>query len=265
MLEFLMAIYHTAVGFFWEYNGNGLHIALFFAALLYLIAAKKEEEDKTKKLIVGYTVLFALIYLCPVTAYIIMKYCIGTSVYWRMFWLLPFNITISYVFVKWLFQTNGKKQFAVFIVAAVAVIVLCGSPVYTKANFILPENEYKIPQSAVEVCELIQEDYDKEGSPKATVPNELLCYIRQYDAGIHMPYGRNALKGEKLNKRRSEIYAMMSSGKIDWKRMSELLKEEESHYFVYALENGAEELEQYGYHIVGKTADYSIYRCDAVE
>lgn len=265
MLEFLWKIYQTALGHFWDYNGNGLHIGLFFAAVLYLIAAKKEEEEKTKKLLVGYTVLFAFVYLCPVTAYIIMQYCIGGSVYWRMLWLLPLNITISYVFVKWLFQTKGKMQFALFAVVAVVIIILSGSPVYTKTNFTSAENAYKIPQSAIEVCEIIEKDYDGKDNPKATVSNELLCYIRQYDAGIRMPYGRNALKGEKLSKRKSEIYSMLTSGEIDWARMSELLKKENSNYFVYATDSGIEELGNYGYHAVGGTSGYSIYRCDDME
>lgn len=265
MLEFLLAVFRTAIGHFWNYNGRGMHLALFFMALLFLLAVVKKEEEEPKILLVGYSILFALIYLCPITAYIIMYRCIGENVYWRMFWLLPVLITISYVLVRWLFQTKGRMQFALFFIGAAVVIVITGTPVYTRANFQTSENEYKIPQSAIDICDFIEEDYQGEGNPKVTVPNELLCYIRQYDAGIRMPYGRNALKEQKLNKRRTKIYQMMSSGQVDWKKLIVLLKKEESDYFVYATGVGSEELSGNGYVPVGEVEGYTIYYCEQME
>lgn len=264
MLEFMLGIFRTAVGHFGGFNGSGMHMALFFAALLYLIAVKREEEEGDRKLIVGYSILFAILYLCPVTAYIIMEYCIGTSVYWRMFWLLPTIIVTSYVFVKWLFSTRGRGQFALFFAVAAVVIVVTGAPVYTQENFSAAENAYKIPQNAIDICELIEQDRG-EGTAKVTVPNELLCYIRQYDASIRMPYGRNALTGQRLGERRTQIYEMMTSGNIDWERMIQLLKDEKSNYFVYPAGIGVEELESGGYTLIGDVNGYSIYNCKDME
>lgn len=265
MLEFMLGIFRTAVAHFGGFNGSGMHMALFFAAVLYLIAVKKEEEERSRTLIVGYSILFAILYLCPVTAYIIMEYCIGDSVYWRMFWLLPTIITIAYVFVKWLFQTRGKGQFALFFVCAAAVIVITGAPVYTQENYYPAENEYKIPQSAIDICEFIEQNRGEEEQVKVTVPNELLCYIRQYNASIKMPYGRNALTGQSLGERRTQIYEMMTSGNIDWEKMLQLLKEEKSNYFVYPFGIGSEELERGGYVLAGDVNGYSIYHCENME
>lgn len=266
MLEFMKGIVQTAVAHFWGFNGTGMHFALFFAAVLYLAAVREKGEEKPGRFIVGYSIVFTILYLCPVTAYIIMEYCIGELVYWRMFWLLPIIITIAYVFVKWLFQTKGKGQFALFLILAVAVIGITGAPVYTQENFYPAENEYKIPQNAIDICEFINQDRGENGGvAKVTVPNELLCYIRQYDASIKMPYGRNALTGEKLGKRRTQIYEMMTSGNIDWEQMIRLLKKEGSNYFVYPAGIGSDELERGGYTSLGDVNGYSIYRCENME
>ena len=57
------------------YIGSGWHYLLFAAALLFLILKRDDKENR--KWLVGYTLLFAAVYICPLTARIIMKYCIG--------------------------------------------------------------------------------------------------------------------------------------------------------------------------------------------
>ncbi|MCI8326340.1 MAG: hypothetical protein HFI37_01025 [Lachnospiraceae bacterium] len=265
MLEFMKNVVQIAIAHFWGFNGVGMHLALFFATLLYLFAVKKKGEEKTRNLILGYSFAFAMVYVFPMSAYIIMEYCIGEAVYWRMFWMLPFIIVIGYVLVLWLFQTEGKKQFLLFLCMAVVMIVITGKPVYTQENFYPAENEYKLPQEAIDLCDFIKENRKEGETVKVTVPNELLCYIRQYDASIQMPYGRNALTGQKLGKRRTQIYEMMTSGSIEWEKMISLLKKEHSNYFVYPAEIGIEELEREGYAFLGNVDGYSVYYCENME
>ena len=76
------------------YNGTGWHLLLFGLAILYLCACRRKKENK--RLLLGYSVVFFLIYFCPVTAKIIMDYCTGESVYWRMLWLLPIPLIVAY-------------------------------------------------------------------------------------------------------------------------------------------------------------------------
>lgn len=306
MAEYLLGVFRTVIIKFWEYNGNGLHIGLFFAAVLYLLAFQRDEDKEAKVLFFDYSILLAILCFCPISAHIIIKYCIGAEVYWRMFWLLPMFFCIAYVLVRWLFAVEGRMRFAIFFVAAAAVIMLSGQRVYTTANFQKAENAYKLPQSVIEVCDFVREDYRKasgtdsgtdsgtvsgadsgtdsaensskdsgtvsdqdhgaDAQPKITVPNDLLCYIRQYDAGIRMPYGRNALKGQKMGKAKTAIFQMMTSGEVDWARMAELLKEEHSDYFIYPQDAMVgEELEENGYHFVGVAGEYSVFRCDGWE
>ena len=88
------------------YIGSGWHYLLFAAALLFLILKRDDKENR--KWLVGYTLLFAAVYICPLTARIIMKYCIGGFVYWRMFWILPTSVIVAYVAVS--VCTAGKKK-----------------------------------------------------------------------------------------------------------------------------------------------------------
>lgn len=94
------------------YIGSGWHYLLFAAALLFLILKRDDKENR--KWLVGYTLLFAAVYICPLTARIIMKYCIGGFVYWRMFWILPTSVIVAYVAVS-VCTAGKKKQFRLYV------------------------------------------------------------------------------------------------------------------------------------------------------
>ena len=57
------------------YLGDSWQYGVFLAALLYLLFSK--EDKKTKRLFVGYTLALLAVFFCPVTAKIIMDFCIG--------------------------------------------------------------------------------------------------------------------------------------------------------------------------------------------
>ena len=69
-----MSYTYTALEKLKDYNGKGWHVALFVLALVFLWLGTKEKEHK--KLFTGYSILFAILYFCPVTAKSIMKYCV---------------------------------------------------------------------------------------------------------------------------------------------------------------------------------------------
>ena len=66
-----MSYTYTALEKLKDYNGKGWHVALFVLALVFLWLGTKEKEHK--KLFTGYSILFVILYFCPVTAKIIMK------------------------------------------------------------------------------------------------------------------------------------------------------------------------------------------------
>ena len=87
------------------YIGDSWQYGLFLAALLYLLFSK--EEKKTKRFFVSYTIVFLVVFFCPITAKIIMDYCIGQSVYWRMLWLLPIPLFIAVAGTKFVMHFSS--------------------------------------------------------------------------------------------------------------------------------------------------------------
>lgn len=259
----MRGVIEAVIRHFQQFTAGGMYLGMFFISVLYLAAEKKEEENR--RLFCGYTVLFGFIYGFPVTAYIIMNYCIGELVYWRMFWMLPVWIVTAYVLTQWQWKADKKIWRCLFFAAAAVVLVCGGRAVYTSQNFQKVQNDYKIPDTVIEVCEGIETDAKEMGNTriKAVVPNELVSYIRQYDAGIAMPYGRNALKGQKMGKRDTYIYESMTSLMYDWKEFAKKLKEEKCNYFVCNMNvENSWEIEAYGFQEIMQTEAYKIYHLE---
>lgn len=245
-----------------EYNGTGMQMALFFAAILYLIL-KKKEKDKSY-LFVGYTLLFFLITFFPITAKIIMKYCIGEGVYWRMFWLLPTAVITGYAAVDVIMSVTEKAKRYLLLAAMLGIVVLTGTNVYNGSIFQGKENNYKLPQGTIDVCDIIEADANANGisQKKLIAPNDLLTSIRQYNAGILMPYGNNALKGLKIaGDHAKQIFRIMSSDTPNFEALGYYAALEDCNYLAYPADDAiAEALKQQNYDKIGANANYYVYR-----
>ena len=242
----------------------GMHLGLYFSAILFLnVLSRTKREKEDSYLLSGYSLLFWGIFFFPITAKIIIDYCIGGSVYWRMFWILPFPLVIAYAFALSLKQVHVSwKRYGLVLCMAVAIMGT-GTLVYTPENFSGAENIYRIPQAAVEVCQIINEDAHehKLEERKVIATNDLLPYIRQYDGGILMPYGRNAPKeGKFQNKNCKRIYNTINSPEVDFEKLLKYAKKEHCNYLVYfSTEEADAALGRLGCEAVGDTGQYRIF------
>ena len=257
-------ILHMAWETYAQYNGMAMHMGVFLAALLFLhVFHKTKTERANAYFLSGYTVMFFMIFFCPLTAKIIMEYCIGANVYWRMFWILPISVVVAYAFAASLRETVRWKR-AVLMTGMALAIMVTGSAVYTSENFTKAQNIYKLPQEAIDVCQIINEDARENDieEKRAIVVNELLSYIRQYDGSIQMPYGRNALKGEKLtNKNSKKIFKLMCNPQVDWQNLVKSAEKGAYNYLVYYRDETVEqELQDLGYKRIGDGGGYFVYR-----
>lgn len=243
------------------YTGAGMHMALFFASILYLILQKKDREKRY--FFLGYALLFFIICFFPVTAEIIM-YCIGKSVYWRIFWLLPTSIVIAYAAVLILMEIEKKWKRYVMIGFMAVIIYMSGTIVYNASTFDYKQNHYNIPQDVVDICDIIERDAEENGieEKKLIIQNELLSYVRQYDADIKMPYGYNAVKGLEIDGTgANEIFNIMSGEDKNMEALSYYAVMEGCNYLAYQTDGGmAAKAAEYGYVKVGSNASYSVYR-----
>lgn len=251
----------TALNMYEKYVGNGLHLFLLAGALIVLLFFRK--SNKAKIVFWLYTVLFTVIYACPLTAGVIIKFFIGRSVYWRMFWALPSVLITAFAFVCVLEQLSRKWLRAVVFAVLAITIGVTGSFVLTGHNFTQASNIYKLPWEVPYVCEAISKDAKEQNVEKikVVVPNDLLCYIRQYDAGFYMPYGRNALRSSKLADNIKDLLGEMNAENPDYAYLDNLLNEEGCSYLVwkgnadYDIPFG-----ELGYQFIESVSEYRVYR-----
>ena len=133
------------------------HWCLFCLAvvMLFFLGRKYQEEKQTVRFLVWPTILVLLFLFNPLFyRYVGSRFFAG--VYWRLFWMLPVSFTAAYV-VVWL-VCRWKKQAVriVVLVAALGTIALSGQKIYSKATFTEAENEYKLPQAALDRRHMMQ-------------------------------------------------------------------------------------------------------------
>lgn len=259
-------IFGRIVSCYQNYCGNGMQFLLFLVALFFLAEVKKNKKLYT--IINQYSYFIMIIMIFPVTAVIIMDYLIGEEVYWRMFWLLPLPVVIASAGVELINLEKRSKRKKGILIWVLATIILCGNFVYDTDTITVAQNMEKIPDQAKQVCNEISCDAlsNQIETKKVAVPKQLLSYIRQYDATIDMPYGRNGVKDEEnLSENLKKIIDLMDEDEVDYFLLSGYLKQEKCNYLVLEKEKKSTELEKCGYFQIAKTEEYAIYRCDDME
>lgn len=239
------------------YNGHGWQLFLFAAALVYLCFCRRDREHK--KLLLGYTGVFAVIYFCPLTAKIIMDYCIGESVYWRMLWLLPIPLILAYVCTKLVGKCKKLPvQIGCFVLLA-ALIIVSGRNMHfgEGGRYETAANINKIPEEEVQICEIILQDGDPLAIKKAVIPDWVTGFVRQYTPLIEMAFGRWGGEG-KASKR---IYKQMTSSNPDFEIVAKNARKLECTYLVYwaSAEQDAT-IKALGYEPIGQVNGYIIYK-----
>lgn len=254
----MSGIFQIVIEKYNAYWGDGRHLFLLILALLYIIVAiKKKDVENT---LLAYVGIFAVVFALPITAGIIQK-LIGASVYWRMFWILPTSIIIALAFTHLTEALKTKWLKPILVMVLAVLIAVTGTWIYTNERFVSAANWHKLPASVPEICELIQTDAKEQGQmPKAVVVNSLAPSIRQYDAGIKLLYGRDAMRGENPDYDTQVVYYQMQQEIPDYAELDELFRKTKCNYLVWT---GSEEsfvgFEEQGYRLVGQVNEYKIY------
>lgn len=242
-----------------EFQGGGAQMTLFWVSALLLLALPKFRGSKMIESLLKYTLLFVIVFLCPVSAGIIMKYCIGESVYWRMLWLLPEVIVIAYFLTKLVMEQAGIRRWVLLALCGVLIASTgTGFFKYIKPTRVGGIN--KLPNETIAVCEALQADKATRGEKeiRVIVPDGLVCSIRQYDATIKMPYGRAVLKGEKTHL----IHDALTQTPVSFDLLAYRAKLYGCNYLVYPLSEdgtGEEQVKAAGYESFGQVAGYGLY------
>lgn len=245
-----------------EFQGGGVQMAVFWLSVLLLFSNRRYGGDKKISAILSYVLLFLIVFFCPLTAGIIMKYCIGELVYWRMLWLLPEVIVIAYILTRFVMDVKGVRRF-VIVLGSIILIVTTGTGFYNYTRPTKWENAEKLPTATINVCKMLKQCQEQYGDAeiRVIVPDEMVCSIRQYDATIKMPYGRAVLKGEQAHIIRDiMLQTPLQTGNLVYNA-----KLYGCNYLVYPISgDGIVEgrLDEVGYVLVGQTNGYNIFRLD---
>ncbi len=234
---------------FREYMGTGLVLIWYLAVLVYLFVAEKRKDRRI--LFVYVPLLVLLLFFLPFS-YKVFQKLLGGEIFYRITWLLPVTVTISYGAVKLCSELQGKKRMLVAGLSLV-LVVLSGTLVYSSPAFSKAENIHHVPQEVAEICDMIE---IPGVEVMAAFPPEMLHFVRQYSCTICMAYGREIL----LNGFDDLEYAMHYKN-VDVERLSELAKARKCHYVILSTEKELSgRMEDHGYVCMGQVGEYLVYK-----
>lgn len=101
----------------------------------------------------------------------------------RLFWLLPINLVLAYVFVLFVSRPRKWPLRGLAALICAVFVISCGS--FVNPHLQMPENIYKTTDTILEISALIEEDARKTGTDKAALySSQQLLELRQYDPSI---------------------------------------------------------------------------------
>lgn len=171
------------------YNGTGMMMALYFIALLIIICYSKDK--KVKKALVLPSVLLMIVMYVGVPIYNTLKHYLEFYD-GRMFWMLITPVVISIGLTYFIINTEDKKHMLLALVIIIPMCVYCGEFQISDAMFKKAENQYRLPQSTVDITEYVTNEMD---SPRLIVPYTIAHPFRQISTDVYLLYGEDATSG----------------------------------------------------------------------
>lgn len=225
------------------FYGNSLIFRIILYVLLLYLFFKG--GNFYHKVLLRYTVLVLCIIYNPLIIYLCDKILGGIATDVRLFYLLPIFPICAYGMTSLIFY-KGKLDYKSFVLF-ILLIILSGKTFLSQRVYSTAENLYKIPQEVVDVCEIIDQDASDKS---ATVPNELIRYIRRYDSRIELCYDEYSSEG------------VFANGIPSEEEFEKLMQEKNFNYIVYYRDDieMVNMFNQYGYLIIGETDNYVVLK-----
>lgn len=166
---------------------TGLKFLLLLSGLMWIYLLIKEKNKNVRTFLVYAPIFTVALFLFPVSRKVFVAAGLDGETYYRILWTIPMGL----IFVYGACQLFARHRRIGLIVSAL-LIVFSGSYVYKSSYISKAENLYHIPDTVIKICNLIGPDNQRE-RVSAVMPPELIHFVRQYDAAIHMPYGREMI------------------------------------------------------------------------
>ena len=278
----MVSNWHSSVEVIVWWLRQNLHAVLLLFATLYLFSQR--DKSKYNYFFVIYTTITFGIVFFPITTILLRRFVDDIS-YPRVFWVIPLVMIIAYVLVQWQSKIESNKYRLIFLVIVTAILWLNagGNTALTRATTTSYGNLYKMPYEVLEIARKISNDaFENEiDRINALFPTDMIPYIRQYDANIHMPFGGSrsrmqirlwstvANPAENLE-RLEELFEMFDDIDYNWSIQRwfdaiNIMKKEEINYFVvWKYEDGISAIGN-GFSNVAEVGEFYIFRTDTFE
>ncbi len=232
---------------------TGLKLLLLLTLLMWIYLLFREKERRNRIMFVYAPLIIVLLFLFPLSRKFFVAAGLDPETYYRILWTIPMGIITVYGFCR-LFENHRKAG----TLLAAALIALFGSFVYQSDYISKAENQYHIPDTVIEVCDLIEPE-NPRARVSAVMPPDLIHFIRQYSARINMPYGREMLVSQ-WDYYNAVYEAMEGSEIVDMEKLLEATREEYCQYIVMAPGRQSDRDPLfYGLELVGEVDGYRVY------
>ena len=168
-----------------NYIGGGYLFYLYLAALVYLFFTEKEK--RLRALVIYAPLCVLVLFMLPFSRLFYVRYIDDAGTYYRILWLIPVAVTAAHAACR-LFAAHRR----VGLMVTGAAVALAGVLVYKSPHISKAENLYNIPQVTINVSDFLLADAEYLYI-HALFPKEHVHYVRQYNADIRLPYGRDIL------------------------------------------------------------------------
>ncbi len=253
-------VIRTTVTIYKNYGGSSMLTLLVMAAVLYLWVT--EERGEVRALFVYLTAGIIALFFFPFFAWAAMHIFLDSQVYYRLLWLIPMGMIVSYAAARAVSQIETRRKRIIVSILFLLFIVRSGSLIYQNPMVTRAENLYHLPGSVISVADVMHVD-DRE--VKAVVPSEMLQFIRQYDASIHLAYGREALVDGWSN---NPLYEAMESNPVRSYAITDYARAQGVEYIVLRTGTpvvGTKPIDKYEFSYLTTVENYDIYIFDRAE
>ncbi len=247
----MFGIFMESLVIFKLYTGLKLLLALTLLSWVYLLI--REKDRRIRLMLVYAPLLIILLFLFPVSRKAFVAAGLDGETYYRVLWTIPMGVITAYGACRFF---AGHKRIGLILVSV--LVVLCGSFVYKSDYISKAENLYHIPNTVIRICDRISPE-DPGGRVWAVMPPELIHFVRQYDASINMPYGREMLV-ERWGYYNAVYEAMEESEVVDMEELLTATRADYCQYIVMAEGKSTNvEPESAGLVLIDEIDGYRIY------
>lgn len=242
------------------YTGNGMYMGFYYITLIFILFFLK---DKTMRIRIVYPAIIMLSFIL-VMAPIINTFLLNIfdkDTGGRLFWVLFMTLVTAYGIVCLVRALNSYWEKALLIVILIPVIFLSGVFKFSNALYSPVENEYRLPQNGIDIC---NEVLEVEDEPKLLVPYEIAHIFRQYSTRIKLLYGEDASYGRIFWAKREYVKACneMDSTSPDVKYVVTLAGQEKCDFIIFDTDYHVldEEPQIYGFDYYKTIDHYDLYK-----